>query len=212
MPDWNTLFLEEQHRWKTPHEAVIAFANSFGNARHARILDLGCGAGRHLVYLAKQGFDMWGMDISPTGLGYARRWLSQEALTAHVCIADMTRFCFADAAFDGLVSTYVIYHNRVEGIRQTISEITRVLKPGGRGMVTMISTRSGRCGHGTALEPGTYIPESGEDMGEIHHYSDLAEIGREFSGLIVRKVELSEQDDGSRFHSHWLVFFEKPKN
>ena len=33
-----------------------------------RVLDLGCGAGRHLVYLAQQGFEMYGTDVDPHGL------------------------------------------------------------------------------------------------------------------------------------------------
>jgi len=37
-------------------------------APQARVLDLGCGVGRHLVYLSSQGFEMHGLDLSPAGV------------------------------------------------------------------------------------------------------------------------------------------------
>ncbi len=40
-----------------------------------RILDLGCDAGRHLIYMAKQGFEAHGIDISETGLNLTKKGL-----------------------------------------------------------------------------------------------------------------------------------------
>jgi SAM-dependent methyltransferase len=41
---------------------------------HARILDLACGKGRHSIYLAKKGFDVTGLDISPKSISYASQF------------------------------------------------------------------------------------------------------------------------------------------
>ena len=96
-----------------------------------RVLDLGCGAGRHLVYLARQGFEMYGTDIDPHGLARARSWLEQEGLPAHLAVADMEALPFPDDFFDAVVSMYVIHHNLMDGIRRTVAGVRRALRPRG---------------------------------------------------------------------------------
>jgi SAM-dependent methyltransferase len=94
----------------------------------SRLLDLGCGSGRHVVHLAKEGFKVHGTDISPTGLRMTRDWLVEEGLVAGVVLADMRRpLPFCDGAFEGLLSTQVIHHAPIAAVRGTIREIWRVL-------------------------------------------------------------------------------------
>jgi tRNA G46 methylase TrmB len=45
------------YRWRTPYEKLGPLAVAMQERGMRRVLDLGCGAGRHLVYLARQGFD-----------------------------------------------------------------------------------------------------------------------------------------------------------
>ena len=75
------------------------------------VLDLGCGNGRHLVYLAKAGFEVTGLDISPTGLALARSWLGEEGLEASLVRTDFkSPLPFRDGAFEAMLSTQVIHH------------------------------------------------------------------------------------------------------
>src|SRR5437660_10617920 len=48
----------------------------------ARILDLGCGTGRIAIHLAKEGYDVVGVDISPLFLRLAERWAAKEQVSA----------------------------------------------------------------------------------------------------------------------------------
>ena len=66
------------YSWKTPHEKFGSLAAAMRERRMRRVLDLGCGAGRHLVFLARQGFETYGTDVDPYGLARARSWLEQE--------------------------------------------------------------------------------------------------------------------------------------
>ena len=210
MPTWNELFDIEEYRWRNPHEKVIEIVNLLKDRKGTRILDLGCGAGRHLVYLAKQGFRVDGMDFSERGLLYANEWLSREGVDASLTRADMTALPYANNCFDALISVHVIFHNPLTQLRQSLSEIYRVLRPGGMALLTFQSTRSYRFGQGTQLEPRTFIPDIGGDAGVPHHFMDLAEIGKELDQFCVWNVNLSEDvNEGRAKSSHWEVIAQK---
>src|SRR5262245_26278220 len=54
-----------------PDAAVVEWAETIPS--QGNVLDLGCGVGRHMVYLGERGFRMAGVDISPTGIERARK-------------------------------------------------------------------------------------------------------------------------------------------
>lgn len=211
MPDWDVLFRQDEYRWKQPHERVVEFASLYPDPAGVKILDLGCGSGRHLVYLARQGFSVYGLDSSATGLGYAQKWLEAEGLSAELVQQDMTCLPYPDEYFDGLISIHVIFHNTLANMRKTIREIHRVLCPGGWALVTFQSKRNYRYRRGQEIEPDTFIPDIGADQGVPHHYSDLSEFDRECSQFIIRRAQLSEHLDDEALSSHWEVWLQKPE-
>jgi SAM-dependent methyltransferase len=60
-------------------DAVVALFRKFGDGRISRILDLGCGTGRHAIEFAKRGFDVTGVDFSEAMLTRAREHGPVEA-------------------------------------------------------------------------------------------------------------------------------------
>jgi tellurite methyltransferase len=211
MPTWDELFEDERYRWKHINEHVVAFAALLKNHGARRVLDLGCGAGRHTVFLARQGFEVCGLDIAETGLKNTRDWLTRENLSAELKQGEIEQIPCPDESFDAVVSIYVIYHKTLAGMKRTIAEIRRVLCPGGLALISLQSKRGYRYGDGKEIEPDSFIPTVGADAGEVHHYSDLAEIQRLFVEFLVRKAELEEYiEEGSR-HSHWQVLVEKER-
>lgn len=87
-----------------------------------KILDAGCGPGAALIYLAKFG-GIIGIDISDEALKYARK-------RGKVKKADISSLPFKDKTFDAVVCLDLLYHKWVN-TKKAISEIARVLKPGG---------------------------------------------------------------------------------
>lgn len=55
-----------------------------------RLLDLGCGTGRHVLHFARRGFDVVGLDLSPHMLREARSKLERAGLKAHLVLGDVT--------------------------------------------------------------------------------------------------------------------------
>jgi SAM-dependent methyltransferase len=213
MPTWDELFTDEDNRWKEPHERLVAaFEQIMAIKEVSRVLDLGCGAGRHLVYLTGKGCDAFGMDISRNGLTYSKEWLIRQGYIARLVQADMTCLPFTSGFFDLVVSMYVIHHNPLEGVRRSIQEVYRLLIPGGCTILTLNSTRGFRYTKGQQLEPGTIIPDFGKDCGIPHHFTDLGEIAREFDQFIVRDIHLDEKiTEEGYLSSHWFIMAEKPE-
>jgi cyclopropane fatty-acyl-phospholipid synthase-like methyltransferase len=158
------------------------------------VLDLGSGTGRHVVYLARHGFSVFGLDSSPEGLKATRRWLNDEGLTAELRLQSMTeKFPYEDGFFDAVVSVQVIHHADIATIRGIVEEVSRVLKRGGFLFVTVPKLRN----QGETfeqLEPNTYIPLDGPEKGLPHHYFTPAELREVFGAYDVVDIHLDAWD------------------
>jgi ubiquinone/menaquinone biosynthesis C-methylase UbiE len=209
MPTWNELFTRDEFRWKNPHDQVVALVSILRERGARRVLDLGCGAGRHTVYLAREGFEVSATDIAENGLKLAREWLGRENLSAELKQSDISHIPYPSDFFDAVISIYVIYHKTYADMQQVVAEIHRVLKPGGIALISLQSSRSWRYGRGQEIEPNTFILMNGADAGVPHHYSNLAEIADLFKHYAIRKIEQEERFEESNRHSHWQVLVEK---
>ncbi len=116
------LALEEPH----VREAI-------GQVRGQAVLDLGCGTGRHTMWLASAGARVTAVDFSEGMLAEARR--KPEATGVQFVVHDLHRpLPFPDGAFDLVVSGLVLEHLRDLG--RFFWEAHRVLRPGGRAVVS----------------------------------------------------------------------------
>ncbi len=97
----------------------------------ARVLDLGCGMGRHAVELSQRGYCVACLDLSSVLLHLAKK---RSGLTcrAHFVQADMRRIPFA-GVFDAVLIFFTTfgYFKEDEENRRTLVSIREVLKPGG---------------------------------------------------------------------------------
>jgi len=210
MSTWDELFKREEFRWQEPHQRVVEFVPLLKEGGFHRIYDLGCGTGRHLVFLAREGFEVHGTDISERGLEFASKWLKREGLQAELKQADMTSIPYPEGFFDAVISIYVIYHNTLANMKKTIAEIHRVLRPGGLALLTFISKNDYRYGDGNQIEPDTFAPSMGPDRGTPHHYSDRVEIEALLGQFHILRMDLEERvDEQGQKHSHWQVLAEK---
>lgn len=96
-----------------------------------RVLDLGCGHGRHVVMLAEQGYEVSGIDISDVAIGVARDWVAQMGLRADLRTGTATTLPYGEGVFDLVISHGVLDHIYYEESQQAVREIHRVLKPMG---------------------------------------------------------------------------------
>jgi cyclopropane fatty-acyl-phospholipid synthase-like methyltransferase len=65
-----------------------------------RAITLGCGVGRETIYLAKKGFDVIGLDFSPTAIKQARRRAKSEGIEVLFIVDDLTNLQHVSGTFD----------------------------------------------------------------------------------------------------------------
>lgn len=171
------------------HEDIPTISRFFQEHKVRRILDLGCGTGRHLVHFARNGFDVYGIDSSEHALILAKRWLQEEGLSANLCEHRMEKiFPYDDNFFDAVISIQVIHHNLIQDIFSTVREIERVLSPAGYIFITVpiLGPKPENPDDDWELkmiEDGTYIPQRGPESGLPHHYFTEDELLKTFSNF-----------------------------
>jgi SAM-dependent methyltransferase len=209
MPDWNELFKASENLWKKPHERVIDLIPRLKQEGLKRVLDLGCGAGRHIVYLSQTGFTVTGLDSAESGLIESGSWLAREGLNTRLVQGEMSELPFFDHTFEAVISLYVVHHCLFARMKRTIEEIWRILAPGGLALLAFPSRYGSRANSGQLLEPGTVIPDFGLDSGIPHHYSDLEDLVILFSQFKILDLRLDEKKEEDYFHSHWIIILRK---
>lgn len=105
------------------------------------ILDVGCGNGRDLLPLLEAGCICTAIDCSPQMVAEARKRLPPaHAARCELLVADAVRLPLADASFDAVFCSEVIEH--IPDWRSAIAEMARVLRPGGKLVITTPNRRS----------------------------------------------------------------------
>lgn len=128
-------------------DRVLDSLNFSGNEK---VLDVGCGHGLMLIGAAKRlmtgkahGIDIWNSgDQSDNSACATLRNAQAEGVADRIELqdGDARKIPFPDNSFDVVVSSWVIHNMKAEADRtQAISEVVRVLKPGGRIAITDIS-------------------------------------------------------------------------
>ena len=123
----------EAHRYAK--EWHIPEAADFAGARGLRVLEIGCGLGTDGVRFAKAGADYTGVDLTDAAIELARKRFELSGLRGELRVSDAENLDFADESFDLVYSHGVLHHT--PDIARAVSEIHRVLKPGGRAIVML---------------------------------------------------------------------------
>lgn len=141
---WEDAFEEAiaQQAYNTaPVEALVRTISYYLRGRYRNdelknlhFLEMGCGAGPNLIWLAKKGIRVSGVDISPTVLALARRILENagfESQIGSLIESSVSNVPFQDESFDGVIEACVFQHLDKADRKKTFDEVKRILKPGG---------------------------------------------------------------------------------
>ena len=143
---WTLLQNEMRHQPKYPSDSVVRWVKRNIPAGGV-VLDNGCGAGRHLVFLAREEYVPYGIDYSKSGIDCAwTRMVNEgfEVFANNIVLSSCTELPFADAFFDGVISYGVLYYLSIDEINKAIGEIFRVLKRGGKSLLYIRTTEDYR--------------------------------------------------------------------
>jgi tellurite methyltransferase len=198
----------ERSKWSQPDPLVQAMVPRLQARGLRRVLDLGCGIGRHAHYLAGQAFECVGIDASEAGLAFARERAAADSLAIEYRRGTFYELgAFADRTFDAVVAWNVIYHGDGDVAQRAVNEIQRVLVPGGLFVGTLLSKRNAGYGVGREVRPDTFVVDDSEtDKAHPHFYCEGATLMRMHRGFEVLELRDREQAPGA---NHWEFVFER---
>lgn len=78
--------------------------DNYSSIPSGRVLCLAEGEGRNAVFLAKQRYDVTGVDVSSVALDKAEKLASEHGVTVELICADLTAFDLGERQWDGIVS------------------------------------------------------------------------------------------------------------
>lgn len=204
--DWNE---EKTRRWLEPASGMDRLAARWKAMGFQKLLDRGCGPGRHAIFFAKLGFQVTGMDLSPEALGYLERWARQERLSVRTVEGDMFHMPFPEDSFDCVLDYNVSFHTDTAGYLRTVKELRRVLRPGGEVYLTLKSRKDPaflRAGQEEHIDRFTL----GRQGGTPHFYADQEDFPELFQGFSLaeppREVRAPGLDNPTEsVHYHLLL-------
>lgn len=124
--DWNKPLHDKSNG------AVIAFGKIFeyDRYRNRKVLEIGCGMGTMAMNWASRGADFHAVDLASTSVEQTRRRFELYGLRGTILQGDARNLPFEDNTFDYVYSWGVLHHS--PDIARSLSEVHRVLKPGGK--------------------------------------------------------------------------------
>jgi SAM-dependent methyltransferase len=176
--------LEDEIRWNAQHESTHGSAepSSFlakilaaeeWTIPRGRALDIACGKGRNAIFLAKRGFDVAAMDISPVALEEARKRAAEKKLNVIWLQADLEHVQLSENAYDLLVNFNYLQ-------RSLIPRIKASLKPGGFVVFDTYLIDQPTIGHP-------------KNPAYLLQHNELLDLFRDFRVLCYREGEFFEQ-------------------
>jgi len=139
-------FIGENYSYKEKREFRYSLQDymhevfGFDSFRGKKVLEVGCGAGIDSAEFARNGALVTSTDFTEKAVQSTKELLEEANLPVNVIQADATNLQFEDNTFDCVYSFGVLHH--ILDIEEALSEIKRVLKPGGQVMVMLYNKDS----------------------------------------------------------------------
>jgi SAM-dependent methyltransferase len=196
-------YLSARTPWPStePTAAVIRLASNLQHSgRTGRVLDLGCGAGRHTFVFARASFETYGLDYLPLAIQQAREQApAQELKTGYAFIVgDAFLPPFKPQSFDVLIDSGFLHHVKQADWPAYCQQVTTLLKD---DSYLQLSVFSSRCQYA----PGAQRPRPWTiHQGCYNHFFQPSDFQAIF-GTWFDILELEEEQCGRRAFWHGLL-------
>lgn len=223
--EWNASYVRKENTLFYPGEPVVRFVNKFIRRRIGpdefdrafdtapRFLDIGSGAGRHLLFLVENGYYPIGVELSEVACAQARDLMTAAGIDSrryeiiHTTSGKISLpatsidFAMSAATFDSMPTAVAI---------ETAAQVFRVLKPGGLFYVDAISMDTIR--DGNLVSSSDVVVSEAHEYGTVQsHYdpSKLVEVFGDFD-VVEQYKTVSTLIDGNAISARWHLVLRKP--
>ena len=127
---WNQKYNREMYVYGK--EPVAFLKQKIGVLKKGKALVLAMGEGRNAVYLAQNGFDVTGVDISDVAIEKCKKLAAERGTTVNAVVSDLTSYDMGKAQYD-LITNFYYYD------KSLIPKVIDALKPGGMFILEQFS-------------------------------------------------------------------------
>lgn len=193
----------------------VEYLKRHGGVTASTVVDIGCGKGRNSVYLAKEGFNVTGMDYIESAIASAQTATKQAGVMDRVSFSQAaidTKWPFADNTFDLAVDCFASIDIETKAGREIYrNELYRTLKPEGCALICVVSSKDEYEAEMIATYPGeeknsTYWPGNGKFQKDYDE-AELREFYHMFTILELTEQQKPSQKMGRQYMAtnYWMV-------
>lgn len=135
-----------EHGWPTldPSPFVVEFIKTFRKEKpKGRILDIGCGEGRHTLLFAQAGYFSVGVDLQPLAIRRARQFAKAKGVKKgfRFVLGDVFSLPFEANSFDVLIDYGCLHHVKKKDFSKYLESTLPLLRPGGYLLLSCFSSK-----------------------------------------------------------------------
>jgi SAM-dependent methyltransferase len=218
-PIWDITF-NSQAWGKYPAEDLIRFvATNFYNVpdrSKIKILELGCGPGCNIWFLAREGFSFVGIDGSATAIEQATRRLDSEVPNwrerGQLLVRDISKLPFGENNFDAVIDNEAVYCNDFDTSKDIYIEAARVLKENGDIFVRTFATGTWGENTGKKIGNNTWLCSEGPMEGKgLTRFTEFHEIPQLLKAFSITSIEINSRTLGQLKSEvkEWIILGKK---
>ncbi len=208
--DWSQV---SEDYWSKVSDEFLPVALRWKELGKKTVLDVGCGRGRHSLFLAELGFNVTAQDISPEGIEQLLKEAKKRKLDGKIktIVCDMLDMPFKNNSFDCVLGFHSIFHTDYAGLKTVISKVTAILKKSGRLYITLNSkdNPSFKDPSNTKVDGYTIIRNFGIEKGVPHTFVDYNDIIRLLADYKILNMQQIQDYFDKITSIHFFVEAEK---
>jgi len=127
---WDEIYDNGKQLNEFPFTDLVSFYyNEFrGNSSKLNILEVGCGAGNNLGFLAKLGHNVYGVDGSEKAIEFAKKKFCENNISGNFIVNEFTKLPYDKNYFDLIINRAAICHTDITNASIALQECNRVIK------------------------------------------------------------------------------------
>ncbi|AYK14265.1 MAG: class I SAM-dependent methyltransferase [Methanosarcina flavescens] len=180
-----------------PPDALVELVHS-GKVQPCKTIDLGCGAGNYAIYLAVEGFEVTGIDSSPTAIKIATENAQKRGVRCRFIVADLLGDLHeVKETFEFGYDWELLHHIFPEDRKKYVENVYNLLKPGAKYLSVCFSEKDPHFGGSGKFRK--------TQLGTVLYFSSESEIRDLFSPYFAIK-ELKPIEINTKFASHYVIY------
>lgn len=195
---WNEMHQKFENNAITSDDWLERFDDIIMQAQKP-ILDLGCGSGNDTLYLTSKGKKVIACDQSEVAVNNIKR--NFPGIEGTKCCNMLDGFPFEDDSFDVIVADLCLHYFTEEDTYAVLTEISRILMPGGYLILRVNSINDVNHGAGQGVEIEHHLYETGS--GTLKRFFDEEDIRNFFKGF---EIEYMNEETMSRYKLEKKLF------